>query len=563
MGFYISPQVAVIERDLSAYVPGIATSIACYVGNFPEGPVNQRTLVTSERNLAELFGNPTDTNYEDFYSCEGYLRKGRKLYVTRAVDKAVAKNASIGISPTTVTSSGPSADYIQFESEANIFNSSGTDYLPVYNVNDNLRISAKYPGLYGNTDIKVAVINSSDWYSLPISGSATLSGYEQYVDNPPVSGATDEFVVLVSVKGSDGTFNVVETFTVSSTPSKKDGNGDTFFVENKINKKSNYILAFWNTGLTTAPVSFPETALSGGLDGNPSAGDIILGYDLYKNPEDLDINIVIGGGNTSVSVANKIISLCESRMDCVGILDFPKSEVVGVANISTAINNILTYRKTTLNPNTNYVALYANWLQIYDKYNDKKRWIPCGGYVAGIYAGTDRVAEPWFAPAGMIRGRLTGVDKIAISPDLGFRDILYKNGINPIVSFKGEGIYIWGQKTLQSRPSAFDRINVRRLFIVLEKAIATAAKQFVFEQNDEFTQKLLKNVINPFLADVKGRRGIVDYIVDTSSAVNTPERIDRNELWVDIYIAPTKAAEYLILRFNATRTGVNFNELIG
>jgi len=517
MGFYISPQVAVIERDLSAYVPGIATSIACYVGNFPEGPVNQRTLITSERNLAELFGNPTDTNYEDFYSCEGYLRKGRKLYVTRAVDKAVAKNASIGISPTTVTGSGTSADYIQFESEANIFNSSGTDYLPVYNVNDNLRISAKYPGLLGNTDIKVAVINSSDWYSPPISGSATLSGYEQYVDNPPVSGATDEFVVLVSVKGSDGTFNVVETFTVSSTPSKKDGNGDTFFVEN----------------------------------------------DLYKNPEDLDINIVIGGGNTSVSVANKIISLCESRMDCVGILDFPKSEVVGVANISTAINNILTYRKTTLNPNTNYVALYANWLQIYDKYNDKKRWIPCGGYVAGIYAGTDRVAEPWFAPAGMIRGRLLGVDKLAISPDFGYRDILYKNGINPIVSFKGEGIYIWGQKTLQSRPSAFDRINVRRLFIVLEKAIATAAKQFVFEQNDEFTQKLLKNVINPFLADVKGRRGIVDYIVDTSSAVNTPERIDRNELWVDIYIAPTKAAEYLILRFNATRTGVNFNELIG
>jgi len=559
MGFYISPQVASIERDLSAYVPGVATSIACYVGDFPKGPVNQRTLITSERNLAELFGNPSDTNYEDFYSCEGYLRKGSNLYVTRAVNKGLARNASLDVSSAGVTGSGASADYIQFEDETNIFNSSGTDYLPTYNVGDILRIASKYPGLYGNTDIKVAVINNTDWVGISTSG--TLSGYEQYVDTPPTS--TDEFVVIVSLLNSAGTYDVVETFTVSRIANKKDGNGDTFFVEDKINKISSYILAFWNSSSTSEPFSFPETALSGGLDGTPAAGEIIIGYDLYKNPEDLDINIVIGGGNTSVSVANAIISLCETRKDCVGILDFNKSDVVGVANISTAINNILTYRKTTLNPNTNYVALYANWLQIYDKYNDKKRWIPCGGYVAGIYAGTDKTAEPWFAPAGTVRGRLTGVDKIAISPDLGFRDILYKNGINPIVSFKGEGIYIWGQKTLQSRPSAFDRISVRRLFIVLEKAIATAAKQFVFEQNDEFTQKLLKNVINPFLADVKGRRGISDYLIDTSATVNTPVRIDKGELFVDILIKPVKAAEYIILRFNATRSGVNFNELIG
>jgi phage tail sheath protein FI len=215
-----------------------------------------------------------------------------------------------------------------------------------------------------------------------------------------------------------------------------------------------------------------------------------------------------------------------------------------------------------LNLNTSYAAFYGNWIEVYDKWNGRYRWIPASGYVAGIYANTDDVSEPWMAPAGLNRAILQNVRRLAWNPTKGERDILYKNGINPVVSFSGQGKVIWGQKTLLDKESAFNRVNVRRLFIILEKAISTAAKYFLFEPNTEFTRTLLINMIDPFLRDVRSRQGIYDFMIVCDNSNNTPERIDRNELWCDIYIKPTRAAEFIVLNFIATKTGASFTELI-
>ena len=216
------------------------------------------------------------------------------------------------------------------------------------------------------------------------------------------------------------------------------------------------------------------------------------------------------------------------------------------------LNNIMDDNPTAEN--------IARW--IYDKWAGRYRWIPMSGHAAGIYANTDDVSDPWFAPAGLNRGLITNIRKLAFNPNQASRDIMYKNGINPIVSFSGQGKVVWGQKTMLDKNSAFNRVNVRRLFIILEKAISTAVKYFLFEPNDTFTRLQLINMIEPFLRDVRSRRGIYDFLVLCDSTNNTPERIDRNELWADIYIKPTKAAEFIVLNFIATKSGASFTELV-
>jgi phage tail sheath protein FI len=199
-------------------------------------------------------------------------------------------------------------------------------------------------------------------------------------------------------------------------------------------------------------------------------------------------------------------------------------------------------------------------LEVFDKYNNKYRWIPSAGHIAGIYAKTDNTNDPWWAPAGLNRAILTSVRRLAWNPALGHRDILYKNGLNPIVSFAGQGKVVWGQKTMLDKPSSFNRVNVRRLFIVLEKAISTASKYFLFEPNDYITRRQLVTMIEPFLRDVQARRGIYDFRVICDETNNTPERIDRNELWCTILIKATRVAEFIVLQFVSLKTGASFEE---
>ena len=256
-----------------------------------------------------------------------------------------------------------------------------------------------------------------------------------------------------------------------------------------------------------------------------------------------------------------MIQVAQSRMDCVGFVSPLLASVLN--NSGDEADDIITDRQSTLNVNTSYGVMDSGWKYQYDKYNDLYRWIPLNADIAGLCARTDTIADPWFSPGGLNRGQIKNVVKLAYSPNKTDRDELYKNGINPVVSFPGEGTVLFGDKTLLDKPSAFDRINVRRLFIVLEKAIATAGKYQLFEFNDAFTRAQFRNLVEPFLRDVRGRRGIYDFRVVCDETNNTGEVIDRNEFVADIFIKPSRSINFMQLNFIATRTGVSFEEVVG
>lgn len=261
--------------------------------------------------------------------------------------------------------------------------------------------------------------------------------------------------------------------------------------------------------------------------------------------------------NGESTIASKIITVCEGRKDCVGFISPPIAD----STSTQPLTDVLAFANGLTS--SSYAVCDSTSLKVYDKYNDVFRQIASSGYTAGLCANADNVAEPWFSPAGFNRGQLLGVTKINYNPKKADRDELYKARVNPIVSFPGQGTVLFGDKTLQGKPSAFDRINVRRLFIVLEKAISTAAKFQLFELNDEFTRAMFRNMTEPFLRDVKGRRGITDFLVVCDETNNTGEVIDANRFVADIYIKPARSINFITLNFIATRTGVEFSEIVG
>lgn len=394
-----------------------------------------------------------------------------------------------------------------------------------------------------------------------------------------------QFVIVVQAKDQGSSmWEEKEVFIVSSDETDIDDSGVSIFVENVINEQSNYIVVALNPSFkTTAEIEASVVGiametfaqLAGGQNGvfgrhsssTEAEGEdaaCIDAYNLYSNPEEIDVNLFIDSGK-NVTVKDHLIELCEvTRKDSFAILDILRTHVLN--NKGSEVLDMVKWRKgqsgSTFNPNTSYASLYGNWIEVFDTWNKKYRWIPVSGHMAGLYAHTDDVADAWWAPAGLNRAILTGVRRLAFNPTEGNRDAMYLAGINPIVSFSGQGKVVWGQKTLLDKQSAFNRVNVRRLFLVLEKSIAKSAKYFLFEQNDEVTWMLMRNMIEPFLRDVQGRRGITDFRVQIDEVTNTPERIDRNELWGNIWIKPTRAAEFIRLQFIATKTGASFDELI-
>ena len=260
-------------------------------------------------------------------------------------------------------------------------------------------------------------------------------------------------------------------------------------------------------------------------------------------------------------VTNDLIANAKARKDCVVVTSPARTDVVNVTSEATATTNITTTSATFTRSSYSIVA--GNYLKVYDKYNDKFIQIPASSSVAGLMAETDRVAAPWFSPAGTRRGQLLGVTSVEYNPNKTRRDSLYKAGVNPIVNLPGQGILLFGDKTHQSRPSAFDRINVRRLFLTLERAIERAAKNVLFEFNDEFTRAEFVNIVEPVLRDVKGRRGITDFRIVADETVNTPNVVDRNEFIANIFIKPARSINFVTLNFVAVRTGISFEEVTG
>ena len=387
----------------------------------------------------------------------------------------------------------------------------------------------------------------------------------------------------VDVKGGR-TSSVIEVFPAMSknlyAKTPQGGNNyypDVIFTKSEFIYWTDHLAAGSNWGTDVASGTdytlvsgVTVDTLTGGTDDySVTAGEIEIAYDKFADTENLDINLVLSGPSSGVAdtVAGHdthvtmITDLCELRRDCVGFASPYRAATVGVTSNVTATDNVKDAFDTC--PSSSYMVFDSGYKYIYDKYGDVYRYVPLNGDTAGLCAFTDNVADPWFSPAGYTRGNVRGAVKLSFNPQKADRDILYKARINPVVNFPGQGVVLFGDKTAQTKPSAFDRINVRRLFLVLEKAIATAAKYMLFEFNDEFTRAQFRNMVEPFLRDVQGRRGITDFSVKCDSTNNTGEVIDRNEFVGDIYIKPARSINFITLNFIAVRTGVSFSEVGG
>ena len=318
-----------------------------------------------------------------------------------------------------------------------------------------------------------------------------------------------------------------------------------------------------------APGQNPATAvqdyrsLAGGQDGVISEANTLVAFSKFANPEQIDISLVMAGNLSGTSARTVIDTIAESRKDCVVFVSPPLSNTQVTTTNPDPATSIANWRNNVLNKNSSYAIMDSGWKYQYDKYNDAYVWIPLNGDIAGLCARTDDFRDPWFSPAGLSRGQIKNIVKLSFNPNKTERDTLYKNGVNPVVSFPGEGILLFGDKTLLKTASAFDRINVRRLFIVLEKAISQAARGQLFEFNDEFTRSQFVSIVEPFLRQVKGRRGIFDYKVICDGTNNTPQVVDSNQFVGDIYIKPARSINFIQLNFVAVRSGVAFDEIVG
>jgi phage tail sheath protein FI len=533
---------------------------------------NTAFLVRNDKEYASKYNNGSlqSTNGTGAWIAKfpGVLGNSLKISVApsaAAYQSTLTGTLSVTANSLTVTGSGGSA----FSTEAN--------------VGDLLVLNSEVH--------KIAAIANSSSLTLAdrhIAGATAATGvrrWEYYanVDTAPGTsasvaakgGSNDEMHIAIvdedgAWTGQTGTVLEVYQF-VSKSKDGKINNGATNYYKEVINTKSKYVRwaghesAIPNLGAadnqTFGAAAKPfKYSLAGGLDGaNITEDEKVRGYNYYRSAEDIDISFIIGAAANQTIAVHIINNIVEVRKDCVAFFSPPRSYVVDAEG--SEADNCVTFRNTL--PSTSFATLDGNWKNQYDVYNDVYRYVPCNGDTAGLYAQTDNDRDAWWAAAGLNRGHIKNVINLAWNPRLAERDILYKNGINPVVSFQGEGPVLWGNKTLQAKPSAFDRMNVRRLFIVLEKAISKAAQYTLFEFNDVFTRAQFRNMVEPYLRDVQGRRGIYDFLVVCDETNNTPEVIDRNEFKGDIYIKPARVAEFITLNFVATRTGVEFTEIVG
>ena len=555
MAFQVSPGIVVKEVDLTTIIPNVSTSIGAVVIAADKGPANWIVDVSTEQQLAEVFGKPSNTNASSWFSAANFLKYAGALRVVRAIDETAAKNAS---DTTGVLIDNDDVWENNMPTATGIF-------------------AARTPGLWGNS-LKVSVC--------PAGGSVfTGWAHEALFDAAPgtstavgdVGGSNDEMHLVVldedgGITGVAGT--VLETFAnLSKAADGKSVTGEVMYYKDKLFRSSQYIYwtahstatsgALWgdyakgSTWLSTEAVV--DLSMAGGLDGTyPTVGDFNEGWTLFSDADTVDVNLLIAGPGDA-SHAQNVMNIADSRKDCICFISPEQADVVGVASSSTQTTNVKGFFDA-LN-SSSYTVFDSGYKYQYDTYNDVFRWIPLNADLAGCCANTDDVADPWFSPAGMNRGNIKSTVKLAFNPKKSDRDTLYKARINPVVTFPGTGTMLFGDKTAQTKASAFDRINVRRLFIVLEKAISIASRAQLFELNDEITRSNFVAMTEPFLRDVQGRRGITDFKVVCDTSNNTGDVIDRNEFRADIYIKPARSINFITLTFVATRTGVSFSEV--
>lgn len=388
--------------------------------------------------------------------------------------------------------------------------------------------------------------------------------------------------IHVAVVDEDGQFTgqsgaVLEVYdNVSMASDAKTDQGGGNYYKDVINQSSQYI--WWRAHNSNASNAGTRADLGTNYPGNdlpvtnsmvkgkdgttPSAAQKITGWTLFRDADQVDVSFLLGGDADATLATHLITNVAEVRKDCVAVVSPERADVVNNNSYEgKERDDIIAYRDTL--PSSSYAVMDSGWKYQYDKYNDVYRYVPLNADTAGLMVQTDLTRDPWYSPAGFNRGNIRNSIKLAYNPTKTERDELYKKGVNPVVTFPGQGTILFGDKTMLSKPSAFDRINVRRLFIVLEKAISTAAKFTLFEFNDDFTRAQFRNLVEPFLRDVQGRRGITDFRVVCDSTNNTGEVIDRNEFVGDIYVKPNRSINFIQLNFVAVRSGVEFSEVVG
>ena len=584
MAFQISPGVNVSEIDLTTIVPSVLSSAGAFAGYFTWGPAQTIVQIPDEISLTNSFtggAGPDSNSYIQFFTCSSFLAYGNNLNVVR----------TIGANDHTAQANTTGAP-IQIANKDVMF---ADGFIQYGAGNAYGSFVARYAGALGNS-IQVDVFDSSN---TQIFNTATFTtggitrNWNQVVTSAPgtstyvstLGGTNDEFHIVVSdasgfFTGVKGT--ILEVWPFVSKASDAVMNNESMYYKQYLYNNSQYVYAidpvdYSNTHTTwgqtaagiagTSGTTFARTytgattiPLSGGSDDVGTDATVQTGYSLFANKEYVDISLVLTGGYDTTIQQYVIDNVANYRADCVAFLSPPQTSVVNQAGSEAA--NIVTWLGT-LARSTSYAVVDSGWKYMFDKYNNVYRWIPLNGDIAGLCAYTDQVRDPWWSPAGLNRGNIKNAIKLAWNPAKTFRDTLYAAGVNPVVSFPGNGIVLFGDKTLQAKPSAFDRINVRRLFIVLEKSISQAAKYSLFEFNDDFTRAQFVALVTPFLREIQGRRGITDFKVVCDKTNNTAQVIDSNQFVGDIYIKPARSINFIQLNFVAVGTGVDFSTVVG
>ncbi len=636
MAFSVSPSVIVREVDASAAVPAIATPPAAIAGVFRWGPVGETVLISSENELVNRFGKPTNDNYETFFVAADYLSYANALYIAR-----VDNGAEISTSSDTTNANTQLHTFGAFDAKypGDIGNSLEVGYVKDDKFEADIIDVADISGskLTGNTQVSqtldfnatsltfevvpasaltttwaeddvIVVGNDSVGYqdipvtsfteetldsegsvtantSLIVSHSYTIAlgqsyrlaesdlsklslsrkwKYHSLFGKAPQTGNYHVIVVDEDgdISGDAGT--VLELYEdVSTTSTAKLSNGSSNYYKDVILAQSSWVEVANTTHFEASAQNSTYESLALGTDGTSESattlGALAGGYDLFKNSNEIDVSFVLQGkGDNSGNLANYIISnIAEYRKDAVAFISPSKEAVVDENKTNTKLANVIAYGNSL--QNSSYSFMDSGYKYRYDKYNDVYRYVPLNGDTAGL---ASRV-EPFESPAGFRKGVIKNVVKLAFNPNKAQRDQLYSKDINPVMSQVGQGIVLFGDKTGLGLPSAFDRLNVRRLFISVEKAIANAAQSFLFELNDEFSQTQFKNIVEPFLREIQGRRGIIDFRVISDGTVNTPAVVDQGKFKANIFIKPARSINVIELTFVATRSGIEFEEIVG
>jgi hypothetical protein len=616
MSFSVSPAVTIKETDLTGSVPSVSTNPGAIVGIFRWGPINQRILTTSEDVLVSVFHKPKTytentaqwTNHETFFTAASFLAYSSSLYVTRVVSAAdpstitataanfVAKYPgklgnslsvsyvkSTGFETPVFTSDILNDDEISYNT--NTFTIlSDVDYTTSLSVGDNLMVGNSVAGyqyltisartvtsanVSGET-VYTHVITFANRYTLAELDYSALTykrvwGYASVLPIVPSAGS-----LHVVVKDLDGEITgvpgqILETYqNLSFTQGSTTPDGSNNYFKDVLEAKSAWINVSSASSLSAIAGSpFSYENLSGGADGDDetgiSFGKVAAGWDLYGDANEVDVSfLVTGKSNGSSNIANYLTqNIAEKRKDCVVYFSPKLSDVVTPASSQEKTDNAIAFRNTV--QNSSYWVMDTGYKYTYDKYNDVYRWVPLNGDIAGLCS---RVL-PWESPAGYTKGIIKNVMKLAYNPSKAQRDQLYIKDINPVMTQVGQGTILFGDKTGFGAQSAFNRINVRRLFITIEKQIATYSASLLFEFNDSVTQARFKNSVEPYLRDIQGQRGIFNFRIVADERVNTPEIIDQNVFRGDIYVKPARSINEIRLNFIATKTSTEFEEFIG